>query len=359
MRNIGTVGMKNSYSLSTKTLDMVTETRQLVASLFNVEDPYRVIFIPNCTIAINMVIYGVLSENDRVITSSLEHNSIMRPLGKLYIEKNIKIVETTHNHDLSVNLFDLHNKSLSAELVAITHGDNVTGNTNNIHDIVDISHKNGAYVMIDASHTAGLIEIDVDNSGIDFLVMSGHKNLFAPLGVGILILGKTINARDCKTIMQGTTGSFSEFEIEPDIIPDKFEIGSLNYPAIAGLNASIKWLLDSGLNAIYYKTELIRNKLIDSVRKFKNVTIYSTVVDTPTNIFSFNIKGLDAYTLSDILDKKYNIMTNASLHCNPKAHKYLGTYPAGSVRVSPNIFTSQDNIDYFISSVKEIHNKSK
>lgn len=359
MRNIGAVAMRDSYSLATQATNMVTETRRLIAALFNVDNPSRVIFTPNCTMAINMVLYGVLSEDDRVIASSLEHNSIMRPLGKLYIEKNVKIIETTHNDDLSVNLFDLYSKSFKAELVAISHGDNVTGNLNNIDDIVEISHKNGAYVMIDASHTAGLIEIDVDNSGIDFLVMSGHKNLFAPHGVGILILGKTISSKDCKTIMQGATGSLSEFEIEPDLIPDKFEIGSLNYPAIAGLNASIKWLMDTGISTIYYKTEMIRNKLIAGINKLKNVTIYSAVVDTPTNIFSFNIKGLDSYTLGDILDKKYNIMVNASLHSNPKAHKYLGTYFIGTVRVSPNIFTTQDDVDYFINAVKEIHNKAK
>ena len=359
MKTVAVRSSRYSHSLSLKSMEMITQTRNAIARMFNVKDPSRVIFTNNCTTAINTVLYGVINDDDKIVISSLEHNSIMRPLGRLFIDKNIKIVETEHTNNYTVDLFDLYKKSLGAEMVIVSHGDNVTGAVNNIADMVDITHKNGAYILVDASQTAGLINIDVDGSGVDFLVLSGNKNLFAPHGVGIMILGKDIQSKDIRTMMQGRTDALAEFEIEPDIIPDKFEIGTLNYLPIAGLQGALGWIEQKGIDSIYYRTETIKNRLLEGLKVLNNVTFYHTLGDVATNIISLNMKGIAPIDLATLLDKKYNIIADGTLQSNPRAHKYLDTYPTGAVRFSPNAYSTFNEIDAVIDAMKEISNRVK
>lgn len=353
--DIGANAGRSGHSCSVHAGRIIYEAREAAAALFNIGDPLRVIFTLNATAAINTALYGILEEGDLIVTSDAEHNSSMRPIMELSQRKGIRLVTARTDENGVIDYDDLRAKSKGARLVSIAHGNNVTGAVSDIKNAVDIAHENGAYFMTDAAQTAGLIEIDMESCGIDILCASGHKGLYGPQGTGIMILGENIDHRKMKTLFQGGTGSRSEEERQPEMLPDKFESGTANGPGIAGLLASIKWLSERGVEANYIHEKKMRDSLLTGLADIGCVKLYASPAGSvSTGTLSFNIQGKESSEVCYRLDSTYGIMTRAGLHCAPSAHRRIGTYPGGTVRLSVGAFTSRQDVDFTINAVKEL-----
>lgn len=352
--DIGANPGRSGHSCSVRAGRIIYETREAVADFFNVRDPLRVIFTLNATAAINTALYGILEEGDLVVTSDSEHNSSMRPIRELIQRKGIKLAVTHTDENGIIDYDDLRIKTKGAKLVAIAHGNNVTGAVSDIKNIADIAHENNAYFMTDAAQTAGLIKIDME-AGVDILCASGHKGLYGPQGTGIMIVGENLDHRKMKTLFQGGTGSRSEEEHQPDRLPDKFESGTCNGFGIAGLLASIKWLSALGIEANYVREKKLRDRLFSGLADIDRINLYASPIElTSTGTLSFNIQDMESSEVCHLLDSGYGIMTRAGLHCAPSVHRRIGTYPKGTVRLSVGAFTSQNDVDFTINAIKEI-----
>jgi len=344
------------HGMALKASREVFETRELVASLFNVPDSERVIFTANATHAINYALKGLLKKGDHVICSGLEHNAVYRPLK--YLEKE-KLIELTVIDCSTEDLFELE-KSIKSNTQAVitTHGCNVNGTILPIKKIGHLCKEKGITHIVDAAQTAGFIPIDLQYNNIDMLVFSGHKKLYGPTGIGGLCLNKNVTI---ETLIHGGTGSKSEWAEHPDFYPDKLEAGTPNTLAIYGLKASIHNILNIGINNIYKtQTELI-NYFATQLKNIEEIVIKNPQsLNERLPIISLNVKKLPSSEVSLILDKEYGIMTRAGLHCAPLAHKFIGTFPQGTVRLSLGLFNTSEDIDYTIEALKKIIiNKNK
>lgn len=344
---------RSGHQFSIKAAKEVFETRELVAALFNAPSSDRVIFTANATQAINTAIFGLLKKGDHVVISHMEHNSVLRPLR--YLEQNevieLSIVEC--NSGGYINLERLRNCIKSnTKLVITLHGSNVTGTVQPIRQIGEICSSKEVLYMVDASQSAGILPIDMQNDFINILAFTGHKELYGPPGIGGLCLKDDILI---EPLIHGGTGSKSEIETHPLFYPDRLEAGTLNTAGIIGLNAGIKYILNQGIHSILNKQLLLTKNLMDKLSEVEEILLYG-----PNNnnnrlpIISLNIKNKMPSDVSYILDRDYGIMTRSGIHCSPLAHKTIGTFPYGTVRLSLSCFTTQKEIDYTIDKIKQI-----
>ncbi len=247
LENSGGNPGRSGHRLSISAARIVFGAREAVAGFFNVSDPMRVIFTYNVTYAINLALRGLLKPGDRVVTTSMEHNSVMRPLRAL--EKAGIQLEVVHcGADGRLDL-EAMRKTVTAgtRLVVINHASNVVGTILPVKEVADLAHQAGAYLLVDAAQTAGVIPIDQTALGIDFLTFTGHKGLYGPTGTGGLVLGESVEIAELEPLVRGGTGSKSEFEEQPDMLPDKYESGTINSVGIAGLGAGIGWVQSRGV----------------------------------------------------------------------------------------------------------------
>lgn len=352
--NIGANAGRASHKRAHEASRLVFETRELVARLIGVKDSARIIFTQNATESLNLVILGLqLGEGDRIITSSIEHNSVMRPLRFLEGKKNVIIDVIKCQKDGQLNPRGLESKITDkTKLIVLNHASNVVGTILPIRRIGEIARKYCIPFLVDAAQTIGGMPIDVDENYIDLLAFSGHKNLLGPQGIGCLYIKKGI---ELKPLKYGGTGSRSEFEVQPDFLPDKYESGTLNLPGIAGLKASIEFIEDTGVFDIQKKIHHLTSILIEKLFRTEKIVIYGTRnTNSRTGVVSINIKGKSPSDIGYFLDKEYDIGVRVGLHCSPQCHKTIGTFPDGTVRISLGLFNTEAHMDILCKALCEI-----
>ncbi|PKL18884.1 MAG: cysteine desulfurase [Spirochaetae bacterium HGW-Spirochaetae-5] len=352
--DIGSNPGRSGHHLSVESGRLLYNTREILAELFGVSDPLRIAFTSNITHSLNIIIMGMLKPGDHVITTSIEHNSVMRPLREL----ESRGLELTVIPCSSAGLFDPDNihkyiKS-NTKLIITTHSSNVTGTILPVTEIGKIASQYGIPYCVDSAQSAGVLDIDVVKSHIDILCFTGHKGLFGPMGTGGLYIKKDLE-KAIAPLMYGGTGSRSELEIQPDFMPDKYESGTLNTIGIAGLYAGVKFITDTGLSAIHAKENSLLKRFITGVSGFKKTILYGAEnPDDRTAVSAFNIEGLTPSDVSYYLDEQYGILTRPGLHCAPSAHKTIGTFPSGTNRISFGYFNTPDEVDTAIRAIHEL-----
>ena len=350
--NVGTNVNRGAYSSSFKAENTVYETRELLCELFRFNKPENVIFTKNITESMNVLLKGLLKENDHAVVSSMEHNAVMRPLNKL---NKVEYTKVICNEKGELNIEDVK-KTIkdNTKAIIMTHASNVCGTVLDLEKVGQVCKKHNLFFIIDSAQTAGFQDIDFQKFNADAIGFTGHKGLLGPQGIGGFIVNDRIN-NEMTTFIEGGTGSLSDTEIQPDYMPDKFEAGTLNIPGIYGLNASLKYLLKNGVKNIREKEIYLLSRFIDGILNIENIKLIGkTATLDRTGILSINFINNDNGIVSHELGKEYGIMTRSGMHCAPSAHKTLGTFPKGTVRFSVSHFTTMEEVDYAIDCINKI-----
>lgn len=353
MRNIGGSPGRSGHRLSIEAARIIFEAREKLALLFNISDPLQIVLTKNATEALNLAIFGLLRPGDHVITSSMEHNSIMRPL-RVMEARGVELTVVPGSSDgfiAPAQIIKAIKKNTKA--IFITHASNVTGTVMPVSEIGLAARKRNLILCVDAAQTAGSFPIDVEEMNIDLLAFTGHKSLFGPTGTGGLYIRKGLEEK-IEPLCIGGTGSRSEAEKQPDFMPDRFEAGTPNTVGIAGLQAGIQFVLSEGIDTIKNREEELVEIFIDGVRNVPGIILHGESTPEHIPVISFNISGIDPGTLALELDERFNIMSRAGLHCAPAAHKTIGTFPSGAVRFSFSYFNTEEQIIKSIEALRQI-----
>ena len=344
---------RGSHSMAVAAGETVEETRRLLARLINAVERERVIFTFNCTDALNLGLKGLLRPGDHVITSCIEHNSVVRPLRKLE-QQGVKITRIPPSAEAGVvSARDIEQAiTKDTKLVVVTHASNVTGVIQPIEEYGIVARKHNLIFMVDAAQTAGRYPIDVQAGNIDLLAFSGHKGLLGPLGTGVLYVGDRVSL---DSLREGGTGSHSEQEEQPFELPYRYESGTVNSVGISGLGAGLKYIFGEGLERIRTHEQYLTDRLIEGLSPIPRVTLYAAKDSSKqAPVVSFNIEGYEPGEVGAILDQAFDIKVRTGLHCAPAAHKTLGTYPLGTVRLSPGYFNTVEEIDLTLHALEKI-----
>ena len=346
---------RSGHRLSVAAGRVVYDAREALASFFNAPDPLRIIFTHNATHAINLALRGLLRPGDRVVTTSVEHNSVMRPLRDLE-RRGVEIAVVRCAPDGSLAPADLAAAvKPGTRLVVLNHASNVVGTISPVAEVARIAHAAGALLLVDAAQTAGCLPIDTRALGIDLLAFTGHKGLQGPGGTGGLVVGDGVDVSSVEPVMTGGTGSNSESEEQPSALPDKFEAGTANAVGLAGLLAAVRFLTERGVEAIReHELELTRS-LVDGLSDVPGVAVYGPrEAERRTATVSITVNGLRVSDVGLRLDEEYGVLTRVGLHCAPACHKTIGTFPEGTVRLAAGVFTTPDDVARTIAAVKEV-----
>lgn len=352
MRHCANPG-RSGHKMALESGRVIHRTRELLAKLFKIENSMQIIFTHNATEALNLGIKGLLKQGDHVITTSLEHNSVLRPLYTLKAEGQIDVSIIEGNEE-GIDKIEIIEQEIRANtrMIITTHASNVTGSLLPVKKIGEIAQKHGIVYMVDAAQSAGIIDIDVADMRIDLLAFPGHKGLLGPQGTGGLYMREGIHL---KPMWEGGTGSQSESLLQPELLPDRFESGTHNTIGIAGLGAGIEFILEEGLENIRIKEEMLTKRLIDGLMEVKGVRILGPRdAQKQAAVISFIVEGVDCTEASFMLDNNYDIACRSGLHCAPLTHKTIGTFHSGTIRLSPGYFNTIEEIDRTIQAVHEI-----
>lgn len=348
------------YTLANKVGDTVIDTRILLAQFFDCDDNpvkfcKRIIFTSGVTQSINMFLRGILCEGDHVVTGALEHHAVMRTLYALQDEINITfdIAPINENGVVTADAVESLIRD-NTKAVIINHASNVFGTLSDIESIGEVCKRHNVYFAVDTAQTAGVIDISMRKSNIDFLAFSGHKGLLSLQGIGGFAISEKLS-QVLRPILTGGTGSISHSYNQPDILPDKFESGTLNLCGIYALNHSLKFILDTGISTIREHELKLRRYFVSRLKEIDNITVYfgDEHINT-TSVVSVSFSDIDNAVVSEKFANDYGIMTRCGLHCSLSAHKAAKTYPNGTVRFSFSYFNTIDEIDYCIDALKKI-----
>lgn len=346
---------RSGHRLSIAAGRVVYDAREAVAELFNAPDPLRVIFTQNATHAINIVLQGLLSPGDHVVTTGIEHNAVMRPLRALE-KQGVRLTVVTCRADGTVEPAAIRQAlESSTRLIVVNHASNVTGTLSPVAEIGEIARSEGALLLVDAAQTAGVVPLDVSALGIDFLAFTGHKGLLGPSGTGGLVLGDRVDTALLQPFVRGGTGSRSESEEQPEDLPDKFESGTPNGAGIAGLAAGIQWVMAKSVAAIRAHEVSLTRQLTDGLSVIPGVTVYGPLdAARRTAVVSLTVRNRRVSEIGLRLDEEHGILTRVGLHCAPAAHRTIGTFPEGTVRVAPGIFTSREDVNAVLTAIERL-----
>lgn len=334
----------------------IYETREKLSKFINSKDAMNVVLTRNATASLNLAIKGLLKKGDHVVTTTMEHNSVLRPIMKLKETIGIEVTILQADIQGQIDLKELEKAILpNTKLVVTTHASNVIGTIYPIEEIAKIVHFKNAIYLVDASQSAGYLPIDVEKMGLDMVAMTGHKGLLGPQGTGALYIRDGIIL---DSIEEGGTGSKSYEFKQPDILPDKYESGTPNTPGIIGLGEGIDYIEKFGLeNIVEHEWELTK-RFMDGIKDFKFINIYGPSVDQKrAPVVAINIGEEDSSEISNILDEEFDIATRPGLHCAPLAHKTIGTFEQGVVRFSFGYSNTIEEIDHAIESIKKINDQ--
>jgi cysteine desulfurase family protein len=353
-RNHGVSPGRSGFDAALETEEVVLGTRKLLTEFFNGDDPNRLTFSYNASDSLNMILQGLSQKGDHVVTTMLEHNSVLRPLHHLESEGIITVTHVPFDQFGYVDPDDIQ-KAIrpNTKMVVVNHCSNVIGTIQPVADIGKICKGQGVYFILDASQSAGAVPIDIKAMGIDVLVFTGHKCLMGPTGIGGSYVMDDIPVRYTR---YGGTGVRSAQETHLEEFPYRLECGTLNLVGVAGLNAGVNWVLEQGIEKIHEKELALWKKLRAGVESIdKAVTYCAENGDARNPVLSLNIQGMDSGDVGTILDVDYNIACRTGLQCAPKVHVGIGTDKIhGTVRLSIGPFNTEEHIDRAIEAIADI-----
>ena len=351
LREKGANPGRGSHRLSLAAGRLVYHTRELLAGLFNVRDPSRIVFTLNCTEALNLALKGLLKQGDHVLTSGMEHNSMIRPLRALSAS-GVEYTVVPCNQQGELNPDDLEQALLpNTRLIALNHASNVTGTLLPIAEAGLLARRHGLMFLVDAAQTAGIFPIDVEALNIDLLAFPGHKGLYGPPGTGGLYVRDGISLTPLR---YGGTGSQSESEEQPEIMPEMFESGTMNTVGIAGLGAGVEFLLQEGMDRIREQEIALLEQLRSGLAAIPGMIMYGPGMQPQAPVLSVNIRGNDSGEVAFLLDRIHQIGVRAGLHCAALAHRTLGTTRQGTVRFGLSYFNTDEEIRQAIAAMAEL-----
>lgn len=350
MRHSGNAS-RGTHSAAISASQSVYEARRRLAAFFHCERADHVIFTQNSTEALNIALYGLLSPGEHVITTDLEHNSVLRPLYDLESRGLLlDFVRADRRGKVDYRDFErLIRKETRA--IVCTHASNLTGNMLELERISGIAHRAGALLVVDASQSAGALPVDMEKQGIDILCFTGHKSMLGPQGTGGLCLRSGVELRPFK---RGGTGVHSYLREQPSDYPTRLEAGTLNGHGIAGLLAAVNFIDRMGLEKIEGKESRLLRRFCEAVREIPSVTLYGDFEGRRAAIAALNIRDYSSAEISDCLAQDYGIATRPGAHCAPRMHEALGTEEQGAVRFSFSIFNTEDEVESAIRAVREL-----
>ncbi len=343
---------RGAHTSSLSASRTVFETRQKLAQLFSCPQADHVVFTMNSTEALNIAIYGLLLPGDHVISTDLEHNSVLRPLYDLQSRGVfVDFVPADRLGNVRYKEFEALLRE-NTKAIVCTHASNLTGNVLDIARISKIAHAHGALLIVDASQTAGAVPIDMQEMGVDVLCFTGHKGLMGPQGTGGLCIRPGV---EIKPLLRGGTGVHSYDKDQPQAYPTRLEAGTLNSHGLAGLDAALDFLLTQGVEKIFARERSLMRRFYDGVRGIPGVTIYGDFSQAErAAIVALNIRDYDSSEVSDVLFTDYGIATRPGAHCAPRMHEALGTVKQGAVRFSFSYFNTEEEVDTAICAVREL-----
>ncbi|WP_314362329.1 aminotransferase class V-fold PLP-dependent enzyme [uncultured Veillonella sp.] len=350
---------RGSYALAYDVEDTIYTTRQRLNTLFNGHDPSHVVFTQNVTMSLNMVIKGLLKAGDHVLVSSMEHNAVMRPLTQL-LDKGITfdIIPCDKTGSIQLESMDSLIRPNTVAMI-INHASNVCGTIQPLESIGPICKAHNLQFIVDAAQTAGVIPIDVKACHIDALCFTGHKGLLGPQGIGGIILTKEM-AQTLTPLIAGGTGSFSHLETMPTHMPDAFEAGTLNLPGIIGLNEGLAYIESQGMENIHNHELALTQSFLEGLQSIDGINIVGKQnIQDRTAVVSITIDGMDPASIAYELESNYHIMTRVGLHCAPRAHQTLETYPEGTVRFSFGYANTHKDVETALSALHRIVKNTK
>ena len=359
LTNYGININRGSYALAYDVEDIIYTTRQRLNTLFNGHDPSHVTFTQNVTMSLNMVIKGLLKAGDHILVSSMEHNAVMRPLTQ-QLDKGITfdIIPCDVTGSIQLESIETLIRPHTVAMI-INHASNVCGTVQPIESIGAICKDHNLHFIVDAAQTAGVIPIDVKACHIDALCFTGHKGLLGPQGIGGIILTKEI-AQTLTPLIAGGTGSFSHLETMPTHMPDAFEAGTLNLPGIIGLNEGLSYIEAVDMKNIHNHELALTKTFLEGLRSITGINIIGKQdIQDRTAVVSITIDGMDPASIAYELESTYHIMTRVGLHCAPRAHQTLGTYPEGTVRFSFGYANTLEEVDMALSALHTILKNTK
>ena len=332
--------------------DKVYLTRKSLARLFNVDDPLQIVFTSGSTEALNLVINGLDLKDKHVLATSIEHNSVIRPLKTLERKGilDVDFVKCDENAYVSPEQIKAAMRD-ETKLIVVNHCSNVTGTILDIEAIAKIAHGNDALLLVDASQSAGGVPIDFDGWDIDFLAFTGHKSLYGIQGTGGLIMKKGLELHPLKV---GGTGILSEVLYQPEGMPIHYEAGTPNTPGIVALGAGVDWVLKTGVENIHAHKKKLFEKMYSALSEIEGIKLYNNAENIAYSSITFNMEGMTPEELGYMLDSSYDIVVRSGIHCAPLLMRPLGVEPWGTVRASHSYFTTEEEADIFINAMREI-----
>lgn len=352
LRRVGVGPGRGGHRRGIEATRIVFEAREAVAALLGVADSSRVVFTHSATEALNLAISGLLSAGDHVVTTTVEHNSLVRPLHAAS-GRGVEVTRVSADRRGFVTP-DAVAAAIrpNTRLVALSHCSNVTGALQPVEEISAEVKKRGALLLVDAAQSAGMIPLDAPAIGIDLLAAPGHKGLFGPQGTGILYVADGV---ELTPLIVGGTGVHSSDEEQPAAMPERYESGTLNTPGIAGLGAGVAFIARTGISAIRERETSLVRQILEGLAGMRRVTVHGPAADEPRgSVVSFSATDTDPQAIGFRLDHDHDISVRVGLHCAPSAHRTIGTYPTGTVRVSPGFFTTDNEVELFLRALREI-----
>lgn len=353
LRDIGASPGRSVHGPGISASRLVAEARDRTARLFSVPDCSRIAFGLNCTEALNLAIQGIVKPGDHVVTTGLEHNSVMRPLSAMSTESGVTVTKVAVDGEGSTDAADVARAIRpNTALVAMTHASNVSGTIQPIEACGRVARQHRVPLLVDAAQTAGCVPIDLSRLPVDLLAFSGHKGLMGPQGVGGLYIREGIELAPLK---HGGTGSASSEEVQPAMLPDRYESGTPNTPGLAGLAAALDVLSSATVERVRARICEVGQLVLSGLAAIDGIILHGPR-DMARNvgIFSFTVRDRDPADVAARLESEYGIMTRVGLQCAPSAHKALGTFPEGTVRASIGYHTTREEAGYFVRSLAEL-----
>lgn len=344
---------RSGHRLAAVAARTVDEARMRIARLINAESPDRIVFTSNATDSLNLAILGLLRPGDAVVTTSMEHNSVRRPLRALRSD-GVLVRPVQANRSGVVDPKDIESSLDGARMIAMTHASNVNGAVQPIAAIAELARRSDTLLLVDGAQSVGAMRIDVQALGIDLLAFPGHKSLFGPPGTGVLYIGPRVDLDQFRPIRTGGTGINSEDDLPPTRLPHRYEAGTLNTLGIAGLLSGVEFIEQTGIETIEHRHAQVMSRLIDGLAAIAGVHLFAAPPDARAAVVSFTIDGWDPASAGAVLDQSFDIACRTGLHCAPDACATIGAGPNGTIRFSPGWFTTDDQIDAAISAVGEL-----
>ena len=355
---VGSNVNRSSYGRAYGAEDLVFEAREQLCRFFGGGDCRNVVFTKNVTESLNIILKGFLKPGDHVITTSMEHNAVMRPLTQL-ARQGVEFSRAGCRPDGSLPLAALTAcLKPNTRALVMTHASNVCGTVLPLREAGEFCRAHGLRFFVDTAQTAGVLPIHMGELHIDALAFTGHKGLLCPQGIGGFILGEGMG-REMEPLIAGGTGSVSHLEEMPDFMPDRFEAGTLNLPGIAGLLAGLRWLEATGIEAVAKHERALAGQFLDGLRALRGRGVPVQIVgwedtDGRTGVVSIRTPGCDPAKTAALLDEKYGIMTRVGLHCAPCAHRTLMTFPEGTIRFSFGWWNRAEEVETALAALEEI-----